>query len=108
MTPRKLALAAALAAAACTPAHPAFAESASAACASYAEMTETLRRRFGETLRLSAEEQRGFALEFFANGDGSWTLVVRRDGPRRPGLRDRLRHGVARRAARRVLSGART
>ncbi len=82
MTLRKLALAAALAAATCTPSHPALAEGepTPAACAPYAEMTETLRRRFGETLRLSAEEQRGFALEFFANPDGSWTLVIRRDG----------------------------
>jgi hypothetical protein len=82
MTLRKFALAAALAAATCTPAHPAFAESepAPAACAPYAEMAETLSRRFGETLRLSAEEQRGFALEFFASGGGSWTLVIRRDG----------------------------
>lgn len=81
MTLRKFALAAALAAATCTPAHPAFAEGerAPAACAPYGEVTETLRRRFGETLRFSAEEQRGFALEFFAS-DGSWTLVMRRDG----------------------------
>ena len=82
MTPRNLALAAALAAATCTPPHPALAESAPApaACAAYPEMTETLRRRFGETLRFAAEENRGFALELFANADGSWTLVVRRDG----------------------------
>ncbi len=82
MTLRKLALAAAFAVAACTPSHPAFAQGdqAPAACAPYGEMAETLRRRFGETLRFSAEEQRGFALEFFANADGSWTLVIRRDG----------------------------
>jgi hypothetical protein len=82
MTLRKLALAAAFAVATCTPSHPAYAEAgpAPAACAAYDEMTETLRRRFGETLRFAAEEQRGFALEFFANPDGSWTLVMRRDG----------------------------
>jgi hypothetical protein len=82
MTLRKLVLAAACAVATCTPSRPAFAEAepAPAACAPYGEMTETLRRRFGETLRFSAEEQRGFALEFFVNADGSWTLVIRRDG----------------------------
>jgi hypothetical protein len=81
MTLRKLALAAALAVAACTPTHPALAETESPppACAEYPAMVETLRRRFGETLRLAAEESRGFALEFFANPDGSWTLVMRRD-----------------------------
>lgn len=82
MTPRTFALAAALALATCTPARPAFAEAEAppAACAPYAEMAEALRRRFGETPRLSAEDSRGFALEFFANGNGSWTLVVRREG----------------------------
>ena len=82
MTLRKLAPAAALAVATCTPSHPALAQAAPtpAAGAPYAELTETLRRRFGETLRYSADEQRGFALEFFANPDGSWTLVIRRDG----------------------------
>ena len=82
MTLRKLALAAALAVATCTPSRPAFAEADAppAACAAYADMTETLRRRFGETLRLSAEDSRGFAIEFFANSEGSWTLVMRRDG----------------------------
>ncbi len=81
MTLRTLALAATLAAATCTPTRPALAESESApaACAAYPEMSETLRRRFGETLRFAAEESRGFALEFFANDDGSWTLLMRRD-----------------------------
>jgi hypothetical protein len=81
MTLRKLALAAALAVATCTPAHPARAEGEPppAACAAYPEMVETLRRRFGETLRFAAQESRGFALEFFANPDGSWTLLMRRD-----------------------------
>jgi hypothetical protein len=85
MTKRHFALAAAhalvLAAATCTPMHPARAESEAppARCAAYPEMVETLRRRFGETLRLSAQKSRGFALEFFANPDGSWTLVMRRD-----------------------------
>ncbi len=82
MTLRNLALAATLAAATCSPSHPAFAqgEPPPAACAASSEMTEALRRRFGETMRFSAEEQRGFTLEFFANADGSWTLVIRRDG----------------------------
>jgi hypothetical protein len=81
MTLRKFALAAALAVATCSPMHPARAESEAppAACAEYPQMVETLRRRFGETLRFAAEESRGFALEFFANPDGSWTLVMRRD-----------------------------
>jgi hypothetical protein len=86
MTLRKLALAAALAVATCSPMHPALAaaepaesETPPAACAEYPAMVETLRRRFGETLRFAAEESRGFALEFFANPDGSWTLVMRRD-----------------------------
>ncbi len=81
MTLRNLALAAALAAATCTPSHPTLAEGepAPAACAAYPEMIETLRRRFGETQRYAAEESRGFALEFFANDDGSWTLLMRRD-----------------------------
>ena len=81
MTLRNFALAAALAAATCTPAHPALAETeqAPAACAAYPEMVEALSRRYGETLRFRAEENRGFALEFFANPDGSWTLVMRRD-----------------------------
>jgi hypothetical protein len=78
---RAAAPALALAAATCTPTHPALAESEAppARCAAYPEMVETLRRRFGETLRLHAEESRGFALEFFAHPDGSWTLVMRRD-----------------------------
>lgn len=82
MTLRELALAATLPAATCTPSHPVLAqgEPAPAACTAYSEMTETLRRRFGETMRFSAEEQRGFTLEFFANSDGSWTLLIRRGG----------------------------
>lgn len=81
MTSRLFALALACATATCSVGRPAHAESAPqpAACGSYRELAETLRRRFGETLRLRAEENRGFALEFFANQDGSWTLVMRRD-----------------------------
>src|SRR5262249_12250606 len=81
MTLRTFALAATLAVATCTPLHPARAESEAppARCAAYPEMVETLRRRFAETLRLRAVESRGFALEFFANPDGSWTLVMRGD-----------------------------
>ena len=79
MTLRNFALATAFAAVTCTPSHPAIAEAAPAACAPYSEMTETLLQRFGETLRMSAQENRGFALEFFANADGGWTLVMRRD-----------------------------
>ena len=78
---RPLALALALATAMCGPDRPAYAEGSPppAACAPYGELTKTLRQRFGETLRIHAEEDRGFALEFFANADGSWTLVMRRD-----------------------------
>ena len=82
MTLRDLALAATLAAATCTPSHPVLAqgEPAPAACAAYSEMTETLRRRFCVKMGFSAEEERGITLEFFANADGNWTLVIRRDG----------------------------
>ncbi len=75
-----LAGALALPAATCTPERPAFAESepAPAACGDYRALAEALRRRFGETPRWHAEENRGFALEFFANADGGWTLVMRR------------------------------
>lgn len=76
MTFKFVASALALALATCAPQHPAAAE-APAACAPYAELAEALQRRYGETLRFRAEENRGFALEFFAHGDGSWTLVMR-------------------------------
>lgn len=81
MTLRPFALALALATMTCSPNRPAFAEAepAPSACGTYRELAETLRRRFGETLRFRAEENRGFALEFFAHADGSWTLVLRRD-----------------------------
>ncbi|HEY7610397.1 MAG TPA: hypothetical protein VIF14_14275 [Alphaproteobacteria bacterium] len=76
---RAFALALPLAVAMCGPDRPAFAEAATpAACGAYRELAETLRQRFGETMRFHAEENRGFALEFFANADGSWTLVMRR------------------------------
>jgi hypothetical protein len=80
MSLRPLALALACAAATCSAGHPAYAESAPApaACGTYRELAEMLRQRFGETLRFRAEENRGFALEFFANQDGGWTLVMRR------------------------------
>ena len=80
MTRRLAAIALAIATYTCMPQHPAVAETEPASCAPYAELAETLRQRFGETLRLRAEEQRGFQLEFFANADGGWTLVIRRDG----------------------------
>jgi len=80
MARRLGAIAFAIAAHTCMPQHPAIAETETATCTPYAEMTETLRRRFGETLRFRADDQRGFQLEFFANADGSWTLVMRRDG----------------------------
>ena len=81
MTLRPIALALAFATMTCSPGHPAFAESqpSPAACGAYRELAETLRQRFGETLRFRAEENRGFALEFFAHAGGSWTLVMRRD-----------------------------
>lgn len=79
MTRRLAALALALATYTCGPQHPAIAEAEAAHCAPYAELKETLRQRFGETLRFRADDQRGFQLEFFANADGSWTLVMRRD-----------------------------
>jgi len=63
----------------CIPRHPAAAEAGPPPCAPYAEMTETLRQRYGESLRFRAEENRGFALELFAHADGSWTLVMRRE-----------------------------
>lgn len=80
MTRRLPALALALATYTCGPQHPAVAETEAAHCAPYAELTETLKQRFGETLRFRASDERGFQLEFFANADGSWTLVMRRDG----------------------------
>jgi hypothetical protein len=78
---RPFALALTFAAATCSAGHPAYAESAPspAACGTYDELAETLRQRFGETLRFRAEENRGFALEFFAHEGGNWTLVMRRD-----------------------------
>lgn len=81
MTVRPIALALALAITTCSGGRPAFAEAepAPTACGTYRELAETLRQRFGETLRFRAEENRGFALEFFAHADGSWTLVMRRD-----------------------------
>ena len=81
MTPRPLALALALATMTCSSGRPAFAEPAPApaACGTYRELAEELGRRFGETLRFRAEENRGFALEFFAHPGGGWTLVMRRD-----------------------------
>ncbi len=83
LRPFALALAFAIASATmtCSAGQPAYAESAPspAACGTYAELAETLRQRFGETPRFRAEENRGFALEFFANDGGSWTLVMRRD-----------------------------
>jgi hypothetical protein len=85
MTLRPLALAIALATFTCTPPRPALAEAAPAACGSYAELAEALRRRFGETPRFRAEEDRGFVLEFFAHDGGSWTLVMRQGD--RPGDR---------------------
>jgi hypothetical protein len=75
-----LACAAAAATATCSAGSPAYAETPSpAACGTYREIAETLRQRFGESLRFRADENRGFALEFFAHEDGSWTLVMRRD-----------------------------
>jgi hypothetical protein len=83
MTLRPLALALAFVTMTCSPGRPAFAETeaapAPAACGAYRELAETLRQRYGETLRFRAEENRGFALEFFAHDGGSWTLVMRRD-----------------------------
>jgi hypothetical protein len=81
MSLRPFALALAFATVTCSATHPAYAESAPspAACDTYEALTETLRQRFGETLRFRAEENRGFALEFFAHDGGSWTLVMRRD-----------------------------
>jgi len=80
MTLRPLALALAFVATTCSPGRPALAESeaAPAACGAYRELAETLRRRYGETLRFRADENRGFVLEFFAHDGGSWTLVMRR------------------------------
>ncbi|MCW5772047.1 MAG: phage terminase large subunit [Rhodospirillaceae bacterium] len=83
MALKPIALVLALAGTSCIPLHPAAAagphpaDGASAACAPYGELTQTLRQRFGETLRFRATENRGFALEFFAHGNGSWTLVMR-------------------------------
>ena len=76
-----LAFATASAAMTCSVGHPAYAQNAPspAMCGTYGELTEALRQRFGETLRFRAEENRGFALEFFAHEGGSWTLVMRRD-----------------------------
>jgi hypothetical protein len=85
MTLRHAALALALATATCSPARPALAEPQAPVCGAYAELAETLRRQFGETPRLRAEENRGFVLEFFAGEDGGWTLVMRQGD--RPGDR---------------------
>lgn len=75
---RPLALALALATATCIPGNPAFAEEQpQAVCGTYAELSATLRERFGETPRFRADENRGFALEFFAQEGGGWTLLMR-------------------------------
>jgi len=75
-----LALALAIATATCTPNRPALAEATQGAvCGPYQEIQETLRQRFGETLRFRADESRGFALELFAREGGTWTLVMRQD-----------------------------
>ena len=79
MTLRIGAIALAIATFTCCPQQGAHAETGAAHCAPYTELTETLRRRYGESLRFRAEENRGFALEFFAHSDGSWTLVMRRE-----------------------------
>jgi len=74
---RPVVLALALATATCNPG-PAFAEAQpQAVCGTYAELSQTLRERFGETPRFRAEENRGFALEFFAHDGGGWTLLMR-------------------------------
>lgn len=83
---RPVALLLALATATCTPNHPAFAqEQPQAVCGTYAELSQALRERFGETPRVRAEENRGFALEFFAHEGGGWTLLMRQG--ERPGDR---------------------
>lgn len=69
-----------LALATCGPQHPVFAETPGVPCAPYEEIAKTLRERHNESLRLRADEDRGFQLEFFASPDGTWTLVMRRDG----------------------------
>jgi len=71
----------ALAAITCSATHHALAESAPGpgVCGPYRELAELLRQRYGETLRWRADENRGFALEFFAQADGTWTLLMRRD-----------------------------
>ena len=79
MTLRIGAFAFAIATFTCFSQPPAHAETGAAHCAPYAELTETLRQRYGESVRFRAEENRGFALEFFAHADGSWTLVMRRE-----------------------------
>ena len=80
MTRRFYAAALTLALATCAPPHPVFAQAQGVPCAPYEEIAKTLRERHGETLRLRADEDRGFQLEFFASPDGSWTLLMRRDG----------------------------
>lgn len=79
MTLRIGAIALAIATFTLWPQRSAQAETGAAHCAPYAELTETLRQRYGESLRFRAEENRGFALEFFAHADGSWTLVMRQE-----------------------------
>ena len=81
MTLRPLALALAFVTTTCSMGGPAFAESDAppATCGAYQVLAETLRQSYGETLRFRADENRGFALEFFAHDGGSWTLVMRRD-----------------------------
>jgi hypothetical protein len=78
---RSLLLALALAAPSLAQPSAALAQSGGPAiCAPYRELADALARHHGETLRFRAEDARGFALEFFAHDDGSWTLVMRHSG----------------------------
>jgi hypothetical protein len=69
-----------LALATCGPQHPVLAQAQGVPCAPYEEIAQALRERHKETLRFRADEDRGFQLEFFASEEGTWTLVMRRDG----------------------------
>lgn len=48
------------------------------ACGPRSVLIDALTKRYGESLRLIARENRGFVIEFYAGPKGTWTLVFSR------------------------------